>query len=272
MKSGAAAITLLLAIVAPAQQAVRPKFEVTSLKVTTESGRSFIESHAPMVSVKRATARKLIQMAYQVRDFQVAGGPGWASSDLYDMDAKADGNPIRGEWPQMSGMILQAILEERFQLKFHRERKDLPVYALTIEKHGVRMRQSNAAPCASFRWYRGSPPDRNNPNFCGGIEGGPNLQLNRTLDAFGIMIAELANFLSGNLDRLVVDWTQLRGKYDLHMEWDRNAASQVAVSADAGPSLFAAVEEQLGLKLESSEGPLEVLVIDRMERPRMIVP
>jgi uncharacterized protein (TIGR03435 family) len=272
MRFGAAAITLLLAIATQAQQAVRPKFEITSLKLSAASGKPFIESHAPLIAVKQTTARNLIRMAYLVRDFQVGGGPAWANSDRYDIEVKAEGKSFRGEWPQTSGLILRAILEDRFQLKLHREPKEIPVYALTIDKRGLRMRESKAANCAPFRWYRDPPANRNSPDFCGAIEGGPNLQLNRTLDAFGISIPELAGFLSSNLDRLVIDRTGRSRRYDLHLEWDRNAALQPLASTDAGPSLFAAVEDQLGLKLESSEGSVEVLVIDHIERPRMVAP
>src|SRR5262249_10336695 len=151
----------------------------------------------------------------------------------------------------------RAILEDRFRLKLHRETRELPVYALTVAKGGPRIPKSLAGDCPSFKWERG----QHSPNSCTAVETGPNRQLNHTLDAVGISISGLIKFLSDNLDRIVIDKTSLTGTYDLHLEWNRRATAEVlesggpgsppksAILEDAGPSIFAALEEQLGLKL-----------------------
>jgi uncharacterized protein (TIGR03435 family) len=262
----AAAITMFVAIGIVAQPQLQ--IDITSLKLHTGDGRGPEMRGSPGgFSLKYASLRDMIRAAYGVRDFQIVGGPDWIDSDHYDFEAKARVSPS-----QMHVVVVQAVLQDRFKLKSHRETRELPVYVLTVAKGGPRMRQSKEGSCTPFDGA-GMPP-RFKPGdkpFCGVIKSGISLWLNKTIDAVGIKVADsLTTFLSNNLNRTVIDQTGLTGKYDIHLEWNRQAANEPgspAPSADEGPSLITAVQDQLGLKLEPGRGPVKVLVIDRVERP-----
>lgn len=264
----AVAITLLAAIGILAQP--QPRVEISSLKRYTGDGKRPEMKGAPGgFSVESASLRDMIRAAYEVRDFQILGGPDWIDSDRYNFEAKA-----RGVTPfQMHVVVSRAVLRDKFKLKFRRETRELPVYVLTVAKGGPRMRQSKEGSCTPFDGARMSPP-RSKPGdkpFCGVIKSGISLWLNKTIDAVGIKVADsLTAFLSDNLNRVVIDKTGLTGTYDIHLEWDRKAtndAGSPAPSADDGPSLITAVQDQLGLKLEPGKGPVDVLVIDHVGKP-----
>ncbi len=233
--------------------------------------------------VKNTTLRNLIRMAYHVRDFQIAGGPAWIDSDRYDMEVKMGSDWTIESREQMIGPTLQALLKERFKLNLHREMKELPVYSLTISKYGHRLPPSKGR-CTNFQWGRYAiPPGKQSPDYCGAVEAGPNLRLNHTLDAVGMNIngtSGLTAVLSRELGRDVIDKTGLTGLFDIHLEWNREATarsigpegridpSKLAPSTDdESPSIFTALEDQLGLKVDSIKGPVEILVIDRAEKP-----
>ena len=254
----------------------QPQLDLTSIKASTASRHPEVSLHQGKLSIKNACLRDLVRIAYQVRDFQVFGGPAWIVADGYDIEAKGKSDLPGSSLPH----LIQSLLRNRFHLKFHRETKELPVYLLTVAKGGPRVHESRVGPCPQFKWEIGQFTSKP----CTAVGGGPNQQLNHTLDAVGISISGaqgLIEFLVGNLDRMVIDKTGLRGTYDLHLEWDRRATAEIlesggpgsppktAIREDAGPSLFAAVEEQLGLKLESGKGPVEVLVIDHAEKPSL---
>jgi uncharacterized protein (TIGR03435 family) len=176
--------------------------------------------------------------------------------------------------------MLQVLLEDRFKLKVHREIRELPVYELTVAKGGLKMQQSKCTPGPP-------PPQENRPPGrglqvagCGSLLGGVN-GLNRTENGIGTEIPSLLTFLANLTRREVIDKTGLTGRFDLHLEWAPDEAmtappdplrpddpTKPAPSATAGgASIFAAIQEQLGLKLESTKGPAEVLVIDHVEKP-----
>jgi uncharacterized protein (TIGR03435 family) len=226
--------------------------------------------------VKNASLRDLIRVAYQVRDFQISGGPDWIDSAHYDIDANAKDKPVPKEWLTTMMSLLQSLLADRFKLKLHRDTKELPVYVLTVAKGGPKFQQSREKSCTTFNWIRNSPPPGQIANIhCGAAEL-TNAQLNRTLDAVGISIwgvspdaPGLTWFLSRELDRIVIDKTGLTGLFDFYLEWNRAATlDKAAASADPdNPSLFTALQDQLGLKLTSEKGPVEILVIDHAEKP-----
>jgi uncharacterized protein (TIGR03435 family) len=206
--------------------------------------------------------RGLIQFAYGVRDFQLIGEPAWIGSAQYDIQAKAEADV---SVKQMEGPMLQALLEDRFHLQVHRETRQLPVYELSVAKGGVKMKATEPGECVPYD-VDATPPAAPAPGaprtvYCGypkaGVAG-----TNRTLDGAGVTIAgPIANLSRLAVDRAIIDRTGLDAGYDLHLEWAADALAD-----GAGTSIFTALQEQLGLKLESAKGPVKVLVIDRVER------
>jgi uncharacterized protein (TIGR03435 family) len=222
------------------------------------------------------TLRRLILNAYGVQDHQLSGDPPWAASEHYDIQATAAGNT---SVQQMEGPMLQVLLEERFKLMLHRETRQLPVYELAPGKDGAKLQPSKEGSCTTYSVDSAPPPapapGQPNGNFCGlhlTVNG-----LNRTLDGKGVTMAAFATNLSrtytSELGRNVIDRTGLTGTFDVHLKWTIDpltvpAAGGAAAPPDpAGPSLFAALQDQLGLRLESAKGPVEVLVVDHVEKP-----
>jgi uncharacterized protein (TIGR03435 family) len=257
--------------------AARTGFEVASVKQNTGSdGRAFLQAVQGRLVITNLALRRLILIAYDLQDYQLSGDPPWADSEHYDIQAKANGNPSVRE---MEGPMLQALLEERFQLTLHRETRQLPVYDLAIGKNGAKLEPSREGSCTPYSGDSPAPastPDASPLNFCG-FRSTPSDGFNRILDGKGITMAALAANLSRTyislLGRNVIDGTGLTGTYDLHLKWAIDSLSAPAgpdttQSSDVtGPSIFTALQEQLGLKLESAKGRVEVLVIDHIERP-----
>jgi uncharacterized protein (TIGR03435 family) len=235
--------------------AARSEFEVASIKpnVSGDLGR-YIRPAAGRFTVSNMTVKDLLAIAYQVRDFQVSGGPGWINSDHYDIEAKADRNATP---KHMAEQMLQALLEDRFKLKVHRETKELPVYELTVAKNGLKIHPAKEGSCSDVDPTKQAALNRKPSDFCGyvGMRGG-------SLEATKQSISDLATTLSFVLGRTVVDKTGLKEAFDIHLEFAPNDAAD-----STSPSIFTAVQEQLGLKLESGKGPVEVLVIDQVEKP-----
>lgn len=232
--------------------------------------------------IKGSTLRELVRLAYHVRDFQVSGGPDWINSIRFDIVAKPFGRPTN-DFLTQPAPALEALLTDKFRLRLHRATRRLPVYSLAVSKSGPEMRRSKVANCATFRWKVDLPAPGVEPPDCSGVEGGPNRQLNQTLIAAGMSVsgtprdAALNTLLSRELDRDIADKTGLPGLFDVYLEWNRAATARRLASLERGEtafvedpdslSLFAAVQQQLGLELEMHKGPVEVLVIDRAEKP-----
>jgi uncharacterized protein (TIGR03435 family) len=265
---------LLASVLASAAQV-----QVSTVKLSTGAGGTSVSMAPHELIFRNATVRYMVQMAYRVRDFQIAGGPAWIDSDRYNVTIKMD-NWTRETREQMIAPALQTLLKDRFKLSIHRVMNDLPIYSLTVSKYGLRLPRSKAT-CTKFDWGRDAV--QRSPEHCGGIEAGPNLRLNHTLDAAGMSISGpngLIVVLSRELNRDVIDKTGLTGFFDIHLEWNREITarsigsdgrvdpSRLAASTDdESPSIFMAVEDQLGLRLDSSKGPVEVIVVDRAEKP-----
>jgi uncharacterized protein (TIGR03435 family) len=257
-----------------AQAGDRPKFEVASVKAGAEQ---------PFISVRalpggRLTAAApaifLIQNAYGLQPFQVSGGPGWLQTDRFEVDARAGDNAGR----ERLMLMLQALLEDRFQLRSHRETKELPAYNLMAVKNGPKLPPPSPGSCAAVD-SGGPPPGPPRPGQpligpCGRLvimaePSGARLQGGQ------IEMPELTRILSMIMSRSVIDKTGFSGKFDVKLEFSVDAASaglpkgrELADTADMpNPSIFSAVQEQLGLKLEGTKGPVEIMVIDHMERP-----
>jgi len=231
-----------------------PRFEVASVKPSADIGSARTSWSPRGINAKNVPLRNLIEMAYQIRDFQVSGGPQWIVSEKYDiaakpkaMDGQGNQQPNERSLAQMH-LMLQTLLADRFRLKVHRETKELPVYALTVAKGGIRMRRSQDAACPTFHWSRNDPPVNAPPlDHCGAVFTGPNERLNHTLDAAGMRIAplpggqavpsglpsgDLITFLSqwGRLDHLVIDRTGLKGLFDVHLEWRQQTTRDPSAS------------------------------------------
>jgi uncharacterized protein (TIGR03435 family) len=211
--------------------------------------------------------RTLIVLAYGVADYQVAGGLSWIGTDRYDVQAKADGDATV---QQMEGPMLQALLVERFKLAFHRETQQLPVYEL-IRAGNTKLQQTREGSCTTYSLD--APAPRTSATGAPGTVfcGFPHLTQNgisRALDGKGVSVATLAGNIARSVRRSVIDKTGLTGTYDLHLEWTDAPLNDIPnPEVSDRPSIFTAVTEQLGLKLESAKGSVEVIVIDRMERP-----
>ena len=253
----------------------RPHFEVASVRPAANAeGRSLLQAVPGQLRLTNLTLRRLILIAYDAQDYQLSGGPSWIGSEHYDIRAKTDDET---SVQQMEGPMLQSLLEERFRLSIHHETKQLSVFDLVIGKGGVKMQPSQESSCTPYSVD--SPPPTamqagSLPNFCGlhlTVEGS-----NRTLEGKGVTMAALTASLSRTynsfLGKNVIDGTGLVGTFDVHLTWSIDPLS-ASMGTDAAPlqdhsapSLLTALQEQLGLKLESGRGPVEVLVIDHIEK------
>jgi uncharacterized protein (TIGR03435 family) len=217
-------------------------FEVASIKLHADLVRSVgVSISGARVTVSAMTLTNLVDYAYDVKFYQVSGGPNWAHSDRWDISAKGEGDRIltRDEVRKM----VQVLLADRFQVRLHRETREAAVYALVVAgKGGPKLKES--------------APDANSILHMGGT------RTTRITTTKGSM-DQLVTQLSAILDRPVLNKTGLTESYDYKLEW---APEGVAAGSDA-PSIFTALQEQLGLKLESTKGPIETVVIDRAERP-----
>ena len=263
-------------IVVPAQQK-DATFEVASVKANRSGDTNGNLQLQPggRVNASNMPVRPIITFAYQLAQYQLIGGPGWLNTDRYDLVAKMDQDVspatiIPGaSTPSPMQVALRNLLEERFKLKVHRETRDMDIYALVMARPGGApgpglkpTTQDCAAAAAAAR--RGGPPPTGKPGepFCG-IQGGPG-----RLRFGGLPATSLAAAFSGAAGRMVVDRTGLTGSWDFELAYAVEARGADAPPVDPNaPSLFTAVQEQLGLKLEPTKGPVEVLVIDSIEKP-----
>jgi uncharacterized protein (TIGR03435 family) len=223
----------------------RTAFEVASIKRHPEPVTHWSD---PSVRGSRvvgtaSTLLELIELAYGLRRDQISGSPGWAESDRYDITAKAEGE---GKiTPDELRRMLQALLTDRFQLKVHHEAQEAPIYALVVGKNGPK--------------FKPSPPEADGHNFTRGTDKGLHMEM-----PHGTM-QQLADQLSHTAGRPVVDRTGLTGYYAYTVDWF--PANVIPPPDMDAPSMFAALQEQLGLRLESTKGPMEKLVIDHAEKP-----
>ena len=262
-------------------------FDVVSVKPNNSGSTSSSTSgRAGSFTASNVTARQLIIFAYRLRQFQLTGGPGWISADRYDVAAR----PPESAKPDNPAMT-RALLRDRFKLVFHTEKRELPIYALVVQRSDGRLGpglkripDDECPPPGSPR--RGGPPppaaspfDPNAVAACGSIIFGPGRLL-----AHGVPIDMLSRSLANlpaitSFNRPVTNLTKLEGMYDFDFrfanEFGRGgpppvsgpAAAPNAITPGDEPALFTALQEQLGLKLNSQRATLDVLVIDSIDRP-----
>ena len=279
---GIIAAALLLAITALAvfgQPAARPKFEAASIKASATTNFRMVRPLPGRLEAD-APVRLLMQNAYTAQPFQIVGGPAWIDSDKYQIEAKADGNASRAQ----VFLMLQSLLEDRFQLKIHRENRDLPVYTLVAGRNGPKLQRPKEGGCEAVT--PDAPPDwpgvgRMRPPDPSQRVLAPCDSVNVALATSGarmqggkISMPEFVRMLSTVLDRTVIDKTGFTGLFDLRLEFlpDETtpplpAPPPGAAPPDSSPPILTAIQEQLGLRLESAKGPVEVIVIDHVERP-----
>jgi uncharacterized protein (TIGR03435 family) len=279
-----------------------PTFEVASVK-PNKSGDNRVMIQAPPGQFKatNVTLRMLLRLAYQLQDSQIVGGPSWLDSDHFDLVAKTEGNvapgPGPGQGPGPIQLMMRALLAERFKLTVHNESRELPMYALVVARSdgriGPQLRPA-AVDCAALTAARGRGPGPGGPGGPGGPAGpgrggpgGPPPPGERPACGMrigpgnfaggGIAMTQLASSLSSFVNRVVQDRTGLAGTFDLDLQWTPEQLPQLPPGVERpaflppidpnGPSIFTALQEQLGLKLDSQKGPVDVLVIDRAEQP-----
>jgi len=242
-------LAVLSAAQAPAQ---KPAFEVASVKLNAHSGFSptTLQMAGSRFSATGMPLRPLIMQVYNLRDFQIVGGPDWINTDQWDFEAVADkGATLRlvdaGNLDRFTdgSLMVQSLIEDRFQFKSHRETRELPVYELTVAKNGPKIKPSTESGPGTRRVARGEIELQSLP--------------------FAVFVYALAR----QLDHALIDKTNLNGLYDLKFQWN----TELKAGADPSPLsdrplLFTALQEQLGLKLQSSKGPVEVLVIDSVSK------
>ena len=235
-----------------------PHFDVASIKLNADGDYHVYvgDNLGGRFSVTGMTFRLLMRYGYDVQDFQINGGPHWIGTDRWNVEAKAEGVVGRLSVEQQMRAI-QALLADRFHLKAHFERKKLvPAYALVVERSGPKFKDSTA-------------------------EAGSEVQLGRGhISLKKARITALASQLTRQLGRQVVDKTNLAGEYDLALDWTPEAGESSAIPGQPGPppdvqsegedlkpSIFTALQGQLGLRLQATKAPLDVLIVDRVEKP-----
>jgi uncharacterized protein (TIGR03435 family) len=258
---------LVVTVLACAQESA-PVFEVASIKPAdpANNGTSFNTLNGGGLRVSGANLRALIMTAYNIRNFQLSGGPGWVYTERFNVLAKPDHagdegpadyrkmtNEQRRAAAELMRRRLQSLLSERFQLVIRRETKEMPIYGMVIGKNGVKMTESEEGANSSMSTS------------------------NTRITCQRCTMGELAVNLSSITGRPVRDETGLTGKYDFKMEWapelkaggverGEGAPADLASTPEA-PTLFTALQQVLGLKLEPKKGPVDMYVIERAEKP-----
>ncbi len=246
---------LLGVLVSPADRAQTPgplTFEVASIKPSDPNrpDTGLHRSNAKFAATNH-TLKRLIAFAYDVELFQISGGPAWVNSEGYDVTAKTPDDVAHHKGLDDDKVMVQALLSDRFKLTLHNESRELPIYALVIGKNGSKLEIAKPQNGSSDVRGRG-----------------------RTQFIFtNVPLSSLVHVLSQRLGRPVVDRTGLTAHYDFKLEWSPDQTSSdsrdsVSSAPDpAGPTLFTAIQEQLGLRLEAQKGPVQIFVIDHVERP-----
>jgi uncharacterized protein (TIGR03435 family) len=261
-----------VAALSVAQTAQRPSFEVSSVKPSPPGSRTRDNTRGNRFAISGAPLRLLLRYAYPAfLNSQIASAPTWTDSDLFDVEGKSDSDRISEA--QMA-LFVQSLLRDRFQLKAHTEMRELPIYELRLAKSEPKIKASEnqtvvpPQPGISFK------PDMPPPGFLA-----VSRSVSGTIRIVGtaIPLSDFVISLSRQVNRPVIDKTNLTGLFDLRLEFVPDGVTSappvagqtapVGASDPAGPFLLEAVERELGLKLESAKGPVEVLVIDSVSKP-----
>ena len=225
-----------------------PDWEVTSVKesASLEPGDQ-VDIHGRHVTLDRDTVEVLLLIGYVAQKDQIVGLPDWAKTVRWKIDgvASSEGEPNLAQFQAM----VRKILVERFGLKMHYEQREMGVLALRVAKGGVKLTANSSDP--------NGLPSHDYRHNAGQVTG--------TFQ--NTSMADLTLMLLGQVEKPVVDQTGLAGRYDFQLVWTRDEAALASAAADAPPGLFTAIQEQAGLKLEATRALVDVLVIDKLERP-----
>jgi uncharacterized protein (TIGR03435 family) len=229
----------ILALCGVSAQTDQPAFEVASVRPNhSGSGNSSTNASKGRITIENESLKQLIERAYNVRDFSFSG-PAWLDTERFDIAAK----PPEGTPPSQILPMLQTLLVERFQLAVHRKQEKKSGYALILAKPDTKLEQAPAGQSSSTSSGRG------------------------TMKAAATTMAYFADMLSRELNQPVQDKTGLTGAYNLKLDWSPDpATSDTAKDLPSGPSLFTALQEQLGLKLRPQKVEVEVLVVDSAQK------
>ena len=264
-------VVLPCVMLAQASVAGAPAFDVATIRPSdlNKPGASLMIS-ADKFETQNQTLKSILKFAYNLgAEQQISGGPAWVGSAKFDIVAKEDaetvaavnkllkeqrGKPVR--------LMVQNLLAERFKLKVHHETKELPLYAMTVAKSGVKMTLAAVEPVAA---------DGTTARRGSGISGRGRGQL-QGMNTTPELLANVLGSQSEIGGRMVLDKTGLTGKYDFMLKWTPDAGmggtGDAGASPEAsGPSLFTALQEQLGLKLDATKGMVDTIVIDSVEMP-----
>lgn len=245
------------AIGALAQSPTGPKqYDVAAIKPNRDNDNRWRFHGGPSLTATGVTLKFLITEAYHVQAYQISGGPSWIGMERWDIRAKAEGLESRFQRDQFDAMF-RTLLADQFKLEVHSETKEMPVYALVVGKNGSKLTPHT-----------------------GEQAGGASNSGRGSLSVKKGGTAALARMLSLQLGRTVIDKTNLTGEYDFKLEWayepGQGGPEAFGLPPDPprplpvdtnGPSIFTAVQEQLGLRLVSQKGPVETIVIDHAEKP-----
>jgi uncharacterized protein (TIGR03435 family) len=257
-------LMVVAAGVALGQSNAESRFEVASIKPSDPAarGRRISVNPGGRFTTMNASLKSLIQDAYDVRGFMISGGPAWLDSQGYDIEAKGEALSVsedvlrkmtdeqRKPFMELLRSRLRTLLMERFQLRVHWETKELPVYGLVIAKNGVKIQAAKDD---------GTPRESMNVRADNGQV---------QIIGKGATLGPLTKSLADLVGRPVLDKTGLTGSFDFTISYTSDLAQQPPGAGDGteGPSLFTALQEQLGLRLDAQKGPVEILVIDSAER------
>jgi uncharacterized protein (TIGR03435 family) len=257
-----------------------PSFEVASIKPNHSGAQQIMIMFRPgTFTTKGTTVKLLITIAYGVKEFQVSGGPGWINTDRFDVDGKMSDTEVEylnklppDQQSTRMGLMVQGLLADRFQLKVSHATKDLPVYALVVAKNGPKLHEAK--------------PGDTYPNGIKGLDGVAHPGIMRMgpgqINGQALQMRQLATMLSQILGRDILDQTGLKGQYDINLQWTPDVGEGMMFGEHAGPkppgdnpappestgpSIYTALQEQLGLKLDSTKGPVEIIVVDHVEQP-----
>jgi uncharacterized protein (TIGR03435 family) len=240
-----------------------PKFEVASIRPSKSNTRSTFGVGNGEGGGTNVTLKTLIAFAYGLQQYQILDGPGWMSSDHFDIEAKA-ADPKTP--PDRLRLMLQSLFGDRFKLAVHRESKLSNVYDLVVAKGGPRITLSAYQTSPNVE----GPSQPAAGPYQGAIRLGAGSMIGNAAP-----ISQFVSLLSQRLDRTVIDKTNLTGSFDIRLQWAPDvgenplspAGDPLPISPQEAPVIFAAIQDQLGLKLKPGKELVEFLVIDHVEKP-----